>query len=128
MEDSSQPVDTMTTAMPKGSSSEPAATAQTSASSVGGRLVLPPDPPTFPARVLGPERLEAGSKLLPQPYASDKTPVGETLLTDYATLSSKDMIEKVIYEAAGQAAVTSALTIHAGDPQHSRNDSRIGHA
>jgi hypothetical protein len=26
------------------------------------------------------------------------------------------MIEKVIYEAASQAAVTSALTIHAGDP------------
>jgi hypothetical protein len=27
------------------------------------------------------------------------------------------MIEKVIYEAASQAAVTSALTIHAGDPK-----------
>ena len=62
MEDTSQSVDKMSTAMPKGSTGEPTATAHTS-TSTGGRMDLPPDPATFPARALGPERLEAGSKL-----------------------------------------------------------------
>ena len=118
MEETSQPAENVVIAKPKGSSSElPAATTHTTPSQPGGRLGPPPDPPTFPARVLGPERLEAGSKLKPPPFASDKTPVGETLLIDYNPLSPKDMIVKIIREAASQAAITSALTIHAGGPQ-----------
>lgn len=105
------------TPQPAGGNAEqtPLATAPSSADAPsGGSLPAPPPPPSFAARHPGGAPLQAGAPMS-SPYNSSQTPSNEMQRSGYSNLSTKDMVLRIIREAARDSAQASAVTLHSGD-------------